>query len=315
MVNRDLTWSEVAEHGYLSEEVLNDVPQYCECGSEIKFTEELTQCYCSNEKCFYKIATRLENMAKAMQVDGWGESTCVSLVRSYKMQSPFQALLATKLVERGVNTGIAGFAAKVNALVDKSKEETELWKMVQYASLPGIDSTAYKLFKNYETVDEFYSDMEKKDSAAFVAKLLGNKDIGIQARQIASTLVEHKDELQFGEKMFNIKSKESVGVEVRIAITGGVYGYKNKQDFINHINKLFGGKIEAVWDKTVTRETDILVCDGDAGSSKFRKAVSMNQSGMERAESTKSNIYGNDYIFIGTSEEVLNCLAGAVEEW
>lgn len=312
------SWDEVYSNGWISSKTMDCIPRTCDiCGAPIHFTDTLTQVYCSNPQCSYKVANRLENMAKAMQVDGWGESTCISLVSQFHMVAPFQALLANRLVASGVDTGIANFPVKVRDLVSKAQEPIELWQMVQYASLPGVDSLAYKLFKDYIDVNDFYSDLENsKDGIAFIANKLGLKSIGTQAEQIYETLSEAKEELQLGMKVFNIKKAE--GVEVKVAITGAVNGFKSKADYIKYLNSLFEGRANIVWAKSVSSSVDILVCDGDYASNKFRNASRINADFIESLNEDERELVGTlepnklkaigEAIYIGDSKEVIERL-------
>ena len=311
-------WDEVYSNGWVSQRTLECVPKTCDaCGAPIYFTDTLTQVYCSNPNCYYKVANRLENMAKAMQVDGWGESTCMALVSQYHLVAPFQALLAERLVANGVDTGIANFPVKVRDLVNKAKEPVEVWQMVQYASLPGVDSLAYKLFKDYIDVNDFYTDLDKsQDKLVFIANKLGLKSLGAQAEQVYETIVSAKEELQLGMRLFNIKKAE--GVEVKVAITGAVNNFKNKAEYIKYLNKMFEGRANIVWAKSVSSSIDILVCDGDYASNKFKTAFKINTEYQENLSDSERNRVGTledgklkaigEKVYIGDSREVIDRL-------
>lgn len=319
----EYTWTEVAERGLLSDAVINDIPQYCDCGAEHHITDNLTNVFCPRRECFYKIAARLENMAKAMQVDGWGASTCIELVQRYGLVSPYQALLANKLIERGEDTGIANFPNKVRDLRAKAQEPVELWKVVQFGSLPGIDTAAQKLFSGYKTVEDFYNDFENAGYAdEFVARRLGSKSVGARAGEIADALADAKDELLLAEKLFNIQEK--TGEELHICITGGVHGFKNKPAFIEYINETFEGKVNAIWAKSMSSDVDILVCDGDGGSNKYRTAAGMNAKAEEKAvkaglgdrigELAEGDLHSiGEAVFIGTAEQVIERIHNAFD--
>jgi len=66
-----LTYEQVEDNELLDEETLAWIPRYCDCGAEIEFTESLRQIYCPNRFCSFKVAARLESMAKDMGVDGF----------------------------------------------------------------------------------------------------------------------------------------------------------------------------------------------------------------------------------------------------
>ena len=74
-----ISLEEVIENQLISEDVLNVIPHTCGCGAPIEFTDSLRQIYCTNPRCYYKVASRLEAMAKKLRgpngecCDGWGE--------------------------------------------------------------------------------------------------------------------------------------------------------------------------------------------------------------------------------------------------
>ena len=100
-----ITYQDVVDNELIDSEILEYIPEHCECGGEIEFTESLKQIACNNPKCFYKVASRLENMCKSLKVDGFGESSCVKICRDLGLISPFQVfIIGNKTVE-----GVASF--------------------------------------------------------------------------------------------------------------------------------------------------------------------------------------------------------------
>lgn len=270
----------VFEHGLIDENVLAEIPETCECGGEIMFTDTVRQIFCSNPHCTYKVAARLEKMAKMMQADGWGESACQQICRQYKMISPFQVFLLENRADI-VNTGVAGINKKVENICDRGKRSIYLWELVKYAGIPNIEQTAYKIFTGYPTIEDAYKDIEA-GQVIFVAEKLGikNKESAVMALEIYNNLMAYKDELVFGESQFDIK-KES-GSKLKIAITGGVFGFNNKSDFIKFINKRYNGELNAMLASSVSSSVDILVADGDTSSNKFNSALKINQKYIDK---------------------------------
>lgn len=266
--------SVVEEEGLIDEEILLYIPEECDCGSPIVFTDSLKQIMCSNPRCVYKIASRLESMAKAMQVDGFGESSCIDICRTFGLISPYQVFL----LEGKSCPGVAAFDKKINSMINSVSRRCELWQMVSYGSIPGIDQIAYKIFGSYKTIDEAFNDIEKQQ-VPFIAELLGQKagSAGVMAVNVYDTLIKYKDELKFGENQFNIIHKE--GDRMQIAITDSVIGYPNKSAYIKELNMNYDGKVTLVRLNSVTNEVSYLIADGDKNSSKYRKALKMQDKG------------------------------------
>lgn len=280
-----ITLDEVRNNGLLSQEVLNCIPETCVCGSPIHFTDSLRQIYCSNPRCFYKVASRLESMAKAMKADGWGESTCITICQEYKFISPYQVFLLDKVVKSGGTSSVAAFQKKVESICDPAKRHVELWEVVRLAGIPSIETIAYKIFNGYNTLSEAFSDIEK-GQVPFIAEKLGlkNADGSVMAVNIYNTLIQYKDELLFGETQFDIY--KPTGDTLYIAITGGVTGFRNKSEFISHVKFRYGGKVNPMLMNSVTAQVDILVADNDTNSNKFRTATRLNAKYLEKGLQT-----------------------------
>lgn len=277
-----ITYEEVIENELLPEELLQYIIRECPfCGTELEFTDKLTQIYCPNKGCYSKIAARLESMAKAMGIDDWGESTCLAVCQKYNVKTPFQIFTLEKLpANKREVAGIPAFDKKIRAICDREKRKVQLWEMVKLASLPGIDTNARKIFGDYNTIEDAYKDIEKYQ-VPFIAKKLGLKksDTGVMAVSIFNTLLDYRNELQYGEMMFEIY--KPMGMKVMVAITGGVNGYKSKAEFIKELNARYLGMLNLVLMNSVTTETDILVHDGDNNSTKYRNALRINEKSRE----------------------------------
>lgn len=270
-----LTVNEAISHGLLDVELAEIIPTNCEeCGAELSLTESLKQLYCDNRTCSTKVAARLESMAKMMKADGWGESACLAVVRNFKMISPYQVfLLAGKECKE-----VPAFQKKVAEICDPAKRTIKLWEVVKYANIPSIDTVAFKIFDGYDSIEDAYVGIEEQ-GVSFIADKLGlrNAETGVMAVNIYNTLMEYKDELMFGEQMFEIYNPQ--GERLYIAITGGVYGFSNKSEFISFINSRYNGKVNAMLMNSVTKEVNYLVADGDTSSNKFKKASKMIENG------------------------------------
>lgn len=276
-----VTLQQVIDNELISDDVLNCIPHECTCGAPIEFTDSLRQIYCSNPRCFYKIAARLEAMAKTMKADGWGESTCITVCQEFKFISPYQVFLLEKVVANGGQSSVAAFPKKVASICDPEKRKVELWEVVRLAGIPSIETIAYKIFNGYDNLTEAFEDIEV-GQVPFIAEKLGlkNADGSVMAVNVYNTLIQYKEELLFGETQFEVY--KPTGQTLYIAITGGVNGFRNKSEFVSYIKARYAGKVNPMLMNSVSAQVDILIADGDASSNKFKTATRLNTKYVEK---------------------------------
>jgi hypothetical protein len=253
--------------------------------------------------------------------DGWGESTCIAVCKEFSLISPFQVFQLSKIVNTGYKIdGVAGLDKKIESICNPALRNVELWKVVELAGIPSIESIAYKIFGGYANLTDAFNDIEH-GQVPFIANKLGLKttETSVMAVNIYKTLMEYKEELLFGEKQFNIVVP--TGETLYIAITGGVSGFRNKSEFIQYINDRYEGKVNAMLMNSVTTQVQILVVDGDTGSNKFKTANRLNSKYVDKCikEGTPESDIGKfvnardlhpigEQIFIADSEAVIERL-------
>lgn len=277
-------YSEVAEYSMMDKDVLDNIPKTCDgaygCGSELEFTENLTQIYCPNRFCTHKVASRLEAMAKEMQADGWGLETCLKVVKMFGLKSPAQVFLIPSVNAETLalaSSNIAAFDKKLQSICDPAKRKVQLWQVVKLMNIPGLAMNAMKVFDGYTSMTEAYKEIEERQVPLIMERLgiSKNTDSSVMAISIYDTLIEYKDELISAEKRFDIYVPE--GEPLKIAITGGVAGYTNKGEFIKYLNFIGEGKFSISLMNTVSTQVDILVADNDTSSRKFKTACKINE--------------------------------------
>lgn len=307
-----LTRQEVEDYGLINPYVLMDIPETCECGAEILFTDTTRQIYCSNPRCLYKVASRLEKMAKAMDVDGFGESNCIRFCEAYKMISPFQIFLMQNRNDLDY-IGVSSARKIVNNICDDERRKVKLWEIVKYCGIPDLDGDAAKIFSGYSSMKDAFTDIENGE-VGFIADKLGiqNAESSVMAVRIYKNLLEYKEELMFGEMQFHVE--EEAGQTMRIAIHNGVFGFKNKGQFIKYLNSRYAGKLNFVLASSVSNDVEILISEaGLDNSGKVRNATRINyryiEQGLQAGLFTKEDIGKfrgeNDLHVIG--EKILIC--------
>lgn len=318
---------EVIDNQLISEDVLNVIPHNCSCGAPIGFTDSLRQIYCTNPRCYYKVASRLEAMAKKLRgpngecCEGWGESTCVTVCKEFRMISPYQVFQLEGLVAKGATSSVSAFEKKVKSICNPELRKVELWKVVELAGIPSIESIAYKIFGGYHSFTEAFNDIES-GKVPFIANKLGlkNSDTSVMAVNVYNTLLEYKEEILYGERQFDIY--EPTGKTIYMCITGGVPGFRNKSEFIRYINDRYNGKVNAMLMNSVTSQVEILVSDPNSTSNKHKNAIKLNNKFLDKGiksgqfDESKIGTFKSDkdihpigeLIFIGDSNEVIERL-------
>ena len=266
-----ISYQDVIDNELIDDDILKYIPRHCECGGEIEFTESLKQIACNNTKCYFKVASRLENMCKSLKVDGFGESSCIKICRDLKMISPFQALL---IGNRTVD-GVSSFKSKIDNLISELKKPMELWEMVALCNIPGIDSISYKLFGKYSSIEDAYKDFERYQ-VPYIASLLGNSG-GVMSANIYNVLMQYKAELQFAESECNIKKLNVPKISIAISETPS--GFGTKASYVARLNEILNGKASILLSNTVTKEISYLVCSPTTNTGKVKKANSLISNG------------------------------------
>ena len=222
---------------------------------------------------------------------------------------------------KGGTSSVSAFEKKVKSICNPELRKVELWKVVELAGIPSIESIAYKIFGGYHNFADAFHDIEE-GQVPFIANKLGlkNSETSVMAVNIYQTLLDYKDEILYGEKQFDIY--ETTGKTIYMCITGGVSGFRNKSEFVQYINKRYGGKVNAMLMNSVTTQVELLVADGDTGSNKYKTATRLNSKYLDKLLSkgsiTKDQIGQfadpkdlhpiGELIYIGTSNEIINRL-------
>ncbi len=265
-----ITLDVAEENEFISPEVMAELPRKCECGHDLVLTDNLVQLYCPNPTCYLKVASRLEAMAKMMGADGWGESTCKIVCDQLNLKSPID--IYDPDIQYEYPEGVSAWDKKLDNIYKGLYKEWELYEVVQLLNLEGIATIANKLFRGYKSIEEAYEDFDTGKAILIAERLgIGKGDESVMAVNVYYTLMQARDELLKAEKLFKIK--KACDKQLKIAITGGVNGFKSKSQFIEELNRIGDGKVSFFLNGTVTQDTNFLICDaGESGSTKFRKA-------------------------------------------
>lgn len=192
MKGKIITRDEVTKRSLILPEVLENIPERCECGGEVGFNSDLREAVCLNPKCFYKTAERLGGMAEAMGVTGFDRWTCIRICKEFRLESPFMSFLVESK-DRGLNK-------RLTALKESSSRECSLVEMVEYSGIPVIADNAETLFRKVGSIEQFYGGIIGER----VRECCRN---GVGLSEISVALQESKEELMLGEQVFRIRGR------------------------------------------------------------------------------------------------------------
>lgn len=192
MTGRIITRDEAKKRSLILPEVLENIPERCECGGEVGFSSDLREAVCLNPKCFYKTAERLGGMAEAMGVAGFDRWTCIRICKEFKMESPFSAFM--------VESKDIGLNKRLNTLKESPSRECSLVEMAEYSGIPVIADNAETLFRKVGSIEQFYSSIIGERVRECYRK-------GVGLSEISVALQESKEELMLGEQVFRIRGR------------------------------------------------------------------------------------------------------------
>lgn len=293
----------------LPHDFLDVLPHECDsCGSPTEITESLSMLRCSNPSCIEKSVQRLVSLLKDLGVKNMGESHCRKFLDHFGTSNPY-AIFVYEPDEDGTLHGGCSedFSYKFyNSL--NEKRTMLLWEYVRVGNLPGIKDSARHLFANYDSLDEFYDDLDE-GGVPFVQGLLSIKGKGVvdtdsffedeetgggvsvRAIAVTDTLQFFRNDLYMALDYVNIKSLETEIVNICISTAVG-RPFTSKSDFVSRMNALFGDKVHLNFLGSVSKDCQFLIWSKEgAKTTKVRKAESINA---KREEKNEEDMFGEE---------------------
>lgn len=189
----------------------------------------------------------------------------------YIMQGRDKDSLAIEFTDFLVNTGVSEEQCKMQHVgmseavakdivtqVNKARSML-LYEFVRMGNYEGLRDSATQLFKDYNSLDDFYKDLDN-GGIDFVKTKLGIKKAegeSIRANSIYATLIAAREELMEYIQYIDLKGATQV---VNICISTAVGApYKNKADFIRAMNDKYGDKMYLNKLGSVTKNCQYLV--------------------------------------------------------
>lgn len=289
-----VTFDEVANNGIINNEVLKWIPRNCKCGAQIKFSDSITQVMCSNKNCYCTLSARIRYLIDALGIPKVNNEELEKFVRDKGLISPYQFMIIGQIEKE--NTGISNIDDVVESVTSLLNREFTIEHIVTMGNHRYIDKVAFDIFAGYKDFKEAYSDIDK-GQLALVADKLGvySSEATIIPMLIYNELIDKKDELIFAGEIFKIKNE---GEPIRIAVVSCVSDYTNKYGLITKLSKDF--KKRFVISSIVDDKTNILICEGNTESVKYRNATLINK----KYGYDKIQIVGADKIYDAVRKEL-----------
>lgn len=269
----------------LPEMFVDCLPEVCEtCGAPMEISETLTGLHCSNPRCKDKMVMRIKAVCNDLGILSFGESTIEKFVDTYKPDSPLDIFY----LEGGMDVGddISPKVSKTITSQIAKKKKMLLWEYVMYANIPGVRTSAQKVFQGYKTLDDAYKDIED-GGVPFIRDKIGtsgSRDVPIQAIKIYKNLLEFKEDLYSAIDAVDIVDLSGVK-ELNVVCSDQVgNGFNKKSEFYAYINNNYADKVHVNFLPSVNKSIDYLVWAGADGSparytSKVKKVEGYNEKG------------------------------------
>lgn len=167
----------------------DSLPKFCEvesCGFPMQINEVLTEVSCSNVRCPKKIAKRVQELCQKLGIE-ITYLTAFDYVIMNHITNPMylfksQAGIELEQEER-----------------DKIIKQMSLERFVELNCLPYLEDTI-KIFKEYDSLDDFYADLES-DGIEFLEKQLSvfvDEELSMRALKAYDVLMTFKQDLYEG---------------------------------------------------------------------------------------------------------------------
>lgn len=270
-----ITFNEVIEHELLTKNKIKYLNKKCYCGSDLVFSDDLRVMKCTNKNCIYSKLARFKLFCNMNKIN-ISDKDLINLISKLKLISPYQMLILDTAYDNNLIT--KDDVANIESIIKYTKQITsktyELYEVIRLSCIESIYEIAETLFNGYNSVEEAYNDIET-NRVSFVNTRLGikNKETTAMSVFILDRLLEYKDELIFGETLFNINKHLD---RVVIVVNDNVDKFINKKDFVSYISNRYNKTV--LLTSNISENTDILIKNFKSSSNKIRAAKIINNN-------------------------------------
>ena len=167
----------------------DSLPKFCEvesCGFPMQINEVLTEVSCSNVRCPKKIAKRVQELCQKLGIE-ITYLTAFDYVIMNHITNPMYLFKSQEGIELEQEER------------DKIIKQMSLERFVELNCLPYLEDTI-KIFKEYDSLDDFYADLES-DGIEFLEKQLSvfvDEELSMRALKAYDVLMTFKQDLYDG---------------------------------------------------------------------------------------------------------------------
>jgi len=271
-----ITLDEALQNEIISKNIIDLLPKKCKCGARLEFSDSLREIRCTNKKCKQHIIARLSKFVEKTNIS-LSAIDIEDIVEKLKIISPYQVLLLPiAFKEENSKVKLLNLHDKNNVLQDienLTSKEYMLYEIIELCGIDNISKIAYKIFNNFDSIDEAYDEIET-GQLSFINERLGikNQDSSIISLEIYNLLLDLKDELIFAETLFKIKG--DAREKLNIAFSDNIQPYINTAELLDILNQNKKFRFNHI--VTINDKTDILVRNANSANSKFRAARIIN---------------------------------------
>lgn len=247
---------------------------HCECGAEHAVNLSLTEVVCSNPVCKYKVAKRITQFARDMQILGIGQSLAERIAEKFEIDNPLYLLSYDPSIDGTLGDGVSEEQSyKIYNQIKERNIPRPLWEFLRMANIPKIRDNAQKIMNGVESFSQLQQHLQT-GGIPFIHKQLGlssnSSEQSVMAVTIYNNLIHSIESLVSVEEDLNVYSPSH---EISVVISKHVDGFTTKESFIEYVNTKYHGKVYLKKLNSVSKNIDYLVCDDiGGGTNKVRKA-------------------------------------------
>jgi len=313
-----ITLKDVKEYNLIDKDKIKFIGTACKCGSDIVFSDSLRSLICTNRNCEYSKLHRFKLFCKELNLS-ISDNELLNIIKTLNLISPYQLLIIDTAVKSNMitNKDIKDLDSVIEKIAKIKKATYKLSYVVKLSFIHSLSDVAEKVFYGYNSLDEAYSDIES-GRVAFLNERLGiyNTNNATLSVDIFKLLLDNKDELIFGESLFNIETNTE---SLRIVIGGKSTRFINNDDLVNFLRARY--KKNIVLSNRVCEHTDILIQNFNTSDNKLKIAKVINNNYVAKCinngimqlddvgKQTKSSYKPiGSKILIGTESEIIDKL-------
>lgn len=209
----------------------------CDCGSDMIISKNRKCIKCCDPRCYIKTGKMLSQLFANFGAKFISDGTTIPLVQEIRrVKQESTHLAALQLNASWVPITLLGAKEDLywDALDTVFGEKRSFADIVSKLAIPGLDTTARKIFEVYPTV----SDLEASAEGDFLKAL---DCCGIYDPKVAYYLETYLDDIKLAEKIFKSNILINLGEVIDIVITGSVAPdgiAMSRNEFISYLNDL-----------------------------------------------------------------------------